>query len=436
MKQACILVAGMHRSGTSALSGVLSMLGVYLGSNEMPGDKYNQKGYFENNNLVPLSEDLLDAVGSKWDDIFFNEDKTQILLKQDITPLKSQIEGEFKECELFAIKDPRIAFLIPVYKSILEELGIDIKVIIPFRNPLEVASSLRERDGMSIEKGVLLWLCHFLLVEKHSRGLDRVFISFDSLVSDTENVVESMSKKLSIDFNTKYADRKEQINAFLEPGLKHHNLALESLPDEVAEIVKEILGVQGDFKDKKSLAKFDDIRERYFSYQKLFYNHDVMSMISGLSEAKQNLVSLESTLHGTKSELEETKLQLLGEQQQIERLNQKSVTKERQLEQLNQKFITSVRQLEHARQQVVLSSKRYEKVEQTLENTKLSVSSGEHKLVSLIQRLDINEQLLVSKIDEVSLLKDELMAIYAGRSWKLMCFFKKINNKIKRRFQR
>ena len=69
MQQTCILILGMHRSGTSALSGVLSMLDVYLGTNNMPGDKHNQKGYFENNNIVPLNEKLLKSIDSKWDDI-------------------------------------------------------------------------------------------------------------------------------------------------------------------------------------------------------------------------------------------------------------------------------------------------------------------------------------------------------------------------------
>lgn len=416
MKQTCILVAGMHRSGTSALSGVLSMLGVYLGSNKMPCDKYNEKGYFENNNLVPLSEYLLDAVESKWDDIFFNEEKSQILLKQDLSRLKKQIDNEFKECELFAIKDPRMAFLFPVYKCILEELNTSTKVIIPFRNPMEVANSLRERDGMSIEKGVLLWLCHFLLVEKHSRKVDRIFISFDDLVSDTGNVLESMSKKLGIDFNTKYADSNKQINAFLEPCLKHHNLSLDSLPDEVTAIVKEILGVQDDFKGKNFFDKFDCIRERYFSYQKLFYNQEVINIFSDLSEAKQSMASIESTLYDKKNEHEITKRQLHDEQQQLEQLSQKNVVIENQLR--------------NARQQLVQENKRNENTEQALEKAMLNVSGREQKLVSLKHRLSVKEKLLVSKNDEISLLKDELMTIYAGRTWRLIRFYKKIKNKI------
>ena len=46
MKQTCILILGMHRSGTSAIAGTLNNLDVYLGSNLMDPGKENPKGFF------------------------------------------------------------------------------------------------------------------------------------------------------------------------------------------------------------------------------------------------------------------------------------------------------------------------------------------------------------------------------------------------------
>ena len=40
-KQTCILILGMHRSGTSALTGMLNLLDVDLGSELMKGAKDN-----------------------------------------------------------------------------------------------------------------------------------------------------------------------------------------------------------------------------------------------------------------------------------------------------------------------------------------------------------------------------------------------------------
>jgi hypothetical protein len=43
-----VFIVGMHRSGTSALSGALEKLGLSVGKTVMPPHAQNPKGYFEN----------------------------------------------------------------------------------------------------------------------------------------------------------------------------------------------------------------------------------------------------------------------------------------------------------------------------------------------------------------------------------------------------
>ena len=43
-----IIVLGMHRSGTSMLTGLLDQININLGDDLMESTKYNFKGYFEN----------------------------------------------------------------------------------------------------------------------------------------------------------------------------------------------------------------------------------------------------------------------------------------------------------------------------------------------------------------------------------------------------
>jgi len=44
MQQSCILILGMHRSGTSALAGTLALLDVEFGNDMMEPTQYNPKG--------------------------------------------------------------------------------------------------------------------------------------------------------------------------------------------------------------------------------------------------------------------------------------------------------------------------------------------------------------------------------------------------------
>ena len=63
-----ILVLGMHRSGTSALAGMLSLCGASLPATLMPPADYNPKGFFESLSIFRAHQQLLAELGSSWDD--------------------------------------------------------------------------------------------------------------------------------------------------------------------------------------------------------------------------------------------------------------------------------------------------------------------------------------------------------------------------------
>src|SRR5580704_9384403 len=64
-----LVVLGMHRSGTSALTGMLHHLGVALGSRLMAVTADNPRGYWEHSDIVAIHERLMAALGWGWDDI-------------------------------------------------------------------------------------------------------------------------------------------------------------------------------------------------------------------------------------------------------------------------------------------------------------------------------------------------------------------------------
>lgn len=368
MKKTCLLVIGMHRSGTSALTGVLSMLDVYLGSELMPETEANKRGYFENSTLYPINDRLLDHMDSSWDDIFFDEQKISNV--QDVYALKTEIKKEFGHSNLFAIKDPRIAFLFPIYKHVLEELGINIKVIIPFRNPMEVANSLNRRNNFSYEKGILLWVRHFLFAEKFSREHERVFIGFNNLISDPEGSVTLISEKLHINLKSEYAKKRQQIDDFLEPGLKHHNQSIDSLPKNTSKVVRDIFLHQNTFNDNEISIKFDVIREEFLGYQKIFYNQEITNAFVELKIKTQNLIETEKLLEHRTENVEQT----------TQQLNEAELELQRKTQELEQKT----------------------------------------------QLIDETEKILFQKNQEINLIQDELIAILTTTSWRITSPLRKL----------
>src|ERR1700749_1466851 len=59
-----VVVLGMHRSGTSALTRVINLLGADLPSKLIPANVANEAGFFESNDLMIVHEQLLSSAGS------------------------------------------------------------------------------------------------------------------------------------------------------------------------------------------------------------------------------------------------------------------------------------------------------------------------------------------------------------------------------------
>ena len=61
-----LVVLGMHRSGTSALTGVLSRCGFAAGKQLIPANEFNAHGYYEDVRLNICLDDLLKGMGRSW----------------------------------------------------------------------------------------------------------------------------------------------------------------------------------------------------------------------------------------------------------------------------------------------------------------------------------------------------------------------------------
>ena len=230
-QRTCILILGMHRSGTSALAGCMSLLGFYPGKNLIPPDESNKKGYFENNILNQYNDKLLEGLYARWYDTLFLPDewwKEETIISEQ-KKLKNILETEFGTEEKILIKDPRISVLLPYYLDVLSQLNITPKVIISYRHPFEVANSLRKRDNLSMSKSLLLWMDAILKAELYSRSFPRIFLYFNSLLEDADGILQKISDslKLNIDIDS---EKKILLKNFIERKLRHHRNI--ELPEE------------------------------------------------------------------------------------------------------------------------------------------------------------------------------------------------------------
>jgi hypothetical protein len=218
------LVLGMHRSGTSALTQLLALAGADLPANVMPGDEHNAKGYFEPWKIARFNDERLRAAGSAWDDPF----------AYPFRPLAPDADAEWREraANLFAeefgkarwplMKDPRATVLLPMWRAVLDALGVGARCVIPVRHPLAVAGSLRRRDGFTDEKSALVWSAYMLAAEAYTRDLPRAFVGYDALLSDWRSEAERIEAAHGAPLPRLTAAAGRRIDEFLTPDLRHN----------------------------------------------------------------------------------------------------------------------------------------------------------------------------------------------------------------------
>ena len=219
-----VMVLGVHRSGTSAITKGLEVLGVNLGDNLLSPQDDNPKGFFEDKELVDLNEHLLNRLGSCWHSTrpVKSADLLDPSLVTERATARSLLETKFQSANTVGLKDPRLSVLLPFWSSICEEIGADVSFIIPVRNPLEVAQSLQNRNNLSLERGTALWGRYICDSLEGTEGKSRLFVDFRDML---QNPLKQLTRIAdAFDLVMPAANDPELINykdKFLETGLRH-----------------------------------------------------------------------------------------------------------------------------------------------------------------------------------------------------------------------
>lgn len=280
-RRTCLLVLGMHRSGTSALTRVLSLTGAALPANVMGAALGNETGHWEPKLVQELNDELLKEVGSSWDDwrpVEFSglAPHRRFHYKSAISKL---LEGEYADARLFVLKEPRVCRLVPIYLDVLRELDVEARILIPFRNPIAVAGSLETRNGLHPQISELYWIRHVLDAERDTRGLTRTFLNYDSLVADWRATIGKLGAELDLDIDGSRLGTAHEIDNFLSPDLRHHKVSdraverSETVSDWAKKAFAALKELEKDPHSETAQEQLDDVRDRFDRSVALFGTH-------------------------------------------------------------------------------------------------------------------------------------------------------------------
>lgn len=231
-----LVIVGMHRSGTSAITRVLNFLGASLPEHIVPAGLGNEAGHWEPQPAPRLNDRILAAAGAPVNGLcgppmsWFRSDEARAFLDK----MKALIVEEYGASSFFVFKDPRTSLLLPLWYQAFDELEITVKAVVAFRHPIEVAQSLAKRQThvfphqtWPLDRGGLLWLRYNLGAESHTRQRTRSFCDYSDLMSDWRITVRRLGDELGIPWPRSLAEAEAEIDGFLSASLRHYKQAGE-----------------------------------------------------------------------------------------------------------------------------------------------------------------------------------------------------------------
>ncbi len=190
-----VVVLGMHRSGTSAVSRILNLLGADLGPEEDLLTEYdNPAGHWESKALVACNDRILAAFGRSWDFPPWNapgweySDRASRLL-----PELTEAFRDVYRTSPWVWKDPRTCLTFPLWRRVI---GAEATVVIVLRDPGAVVGSIKRRDGIPSLYAAGLWHHYVRAAVAASVGLPVVCLRFEDLVASPQTAVEALAADL------------------------------------------------------------------------------------------------------------------------------------------------------------------------------------------------------------------------------------------------
>jgi hypothetical protein len=180
-----VFVLGMHRSGTSAATRLINILGLQAPVEDdlLPPDVGNPAGYWESSSLVAFNDRLLEALGSDmscpaalspgWErdprlDAFY--------------PQATKLFAQVFPAPPWVFKDPRNCITFSFW---VRALAIEPVVILMLRNPCEIVASYRDhwgdRDGVPYL--FALWERYLRQALSHIEGRPVLISRYEDLVA-------------------------------------------------------------------------------------------------------------------------------------------------------------------------------------------------------------------------------------------------------------
>ena len=224
--QSAIVIVGVGRSGTSAITRGVQALGVELGDRLRPGGGKNPTGFFEDENLLAINKRLKRLLRIRGDSVrLIDGEEWQApavrALQQEAI---ETVRRRFGQYPLWGYKYARTLRLLPFWREVFQALHLDVRYVVALRNPLSVARSRAKLDPRrgAQEHSDLEWLVNVVPYFRDLRDRPYVVVDYDLVLAHPAPQLQRIAAALGLPVTQQTeAAIRAYAAEFLRPGMRH-----------------------------------------------------------------------------------------------------------------------------------------------------------------------------------------------------------------------
>ena len=271
-----VLVLGMHRSGTSLGSHILSALGVDI-VDKIPGPGNpaptpdNPRGHWERWEIVEFHDRILGLFNRDYSGRFHD---FALPVAWWANPRVAEIRREivaFLERRMgdgyFGFKDPRTVRLMPVWHQILNELKLTPRIVLCLRNPAQIARSLNARERLDREIGEYRWLVHMIDFYRYTSNFDVSTVEYEGWFTDPAANIEKLRKFLDLPWQQSEADLVLMLSGIIDPAARHDDPGRPEASQPLVRTLYKLVGRADQYAAARS--QIASIVSQFISFQQL-----------------------------------------------------------------------------------------------------------------------------------------------------------------------
>ncbi|MGO8904817.1 MAG: sulfotransferase family protein [Solirubrobacteraceae bacterium] len=235
-----VVILGMHRSGTSLITRLVSLLGLALCRHDdlLVGLATNPRGHWESRSLLGFNDQLLAELEGTWFcPPLLDPEELPAMLRTHASRALAVLQHAYPE-RPWVWKDPRTCVLLPFWSAVLEQRAAYVLVV---RHPFEVSDSLARRNGCTPLLSLALWERYTRQAMLGASGRPLMVCTYDGVLADPAAWCERLVAFLGeLGIATRAVDQVAT-GAFTMDGLRHSHQSWTELqpgplisPEQVA----------------------------------------------------------------------------------------------------------------------------------------------------------------------------------------------------------